>query len=116
MLMFRQEMGISTVPDSLLSGQFTTKYKVPPPVAAWIKAVTQTEEERALPEVVGSLSKEEFQQMFRKKKEGVLSNPHGTNYSVWKAIAKSNHLSSFLCTLVSLLHIWLCKHKMGGYD
>jgi hypothetical protein len=99
-------MGISTVTDSLLSGQFTTKYEVPPPVAAWIKAVTQTEKERALPEVVGPLSKEEFQQMFRKKKEGVLSDPHGTNYSVWKAMAKSGHLSSFLCTLVSLPFIY----------
>jgi hypothetical protein len=36
MPMFQQDMGISTVTDSLLSGQFTTKYKVPPPVAAWI--------------------------------------------------------------------------------
>jgi hypothetical protein len=106
MPMFQQEMGISTVTDSLLSGQFTTKYEVPPPVAAWIKAVTQTEEERALPEVVGSLTKEEFQQMFRKKKEGVASDPHGTNYSVWKATAKSDHLSSCLCTLVSLPFIY----------
>jgi hypothetical protein len=82
MPMFRQEMGISTVTDSHLSGQFTTEYEVPPPVAAWIKAVTQTEEERALPEVVGSLSKKEFQQMFCKKKKVVSSDPHGTNYSV----------------------------------
>jgi hypothetical protein len=102
MPMFPQEMGISTVTDSLLSGQFITKeYEVPPPVAVWIKAVTQTEEERALPEVVGSLSKEEFQQLFRKNKEWVSSDPYGTNYSVWKAMAKSDHLSSFLCTLVS---------------
>jgi len=56
--------------------------------------------------VVGSLSKEEFQQMFRKKKEGVSSAPHGTNYSMWKAMAKSNHFSSFLCTLVSLPFIY----------
>jgi hypothetical protein len=87
--MFRQEMGISTVTDSLLSGQFTMEYEVPLPVAAWNKAVTQTEEERALPKVVGSLSKEEFQQMFRKKKEEVSSDPHGTNYSVWKAMLKA---------------------------
>jgi hypothetical protein len=40
--------------------------------------------------------------MLCKKKEGVLSDPHGMNYSVWKAMAKSNHLFSFLCTLVSL--------------
>jgi hypothetical protein len=70
------------------------------------KAVTQTEEERALPEVVGSLSKEEFQQMLRKKKEGVSSDPHGMNYSMWKAMAKSDHHSSFLCTLVSLPFIY----------
>jgi hypothetical protein len=110
-------MRISTVTDSLLSGQFTTKYEVPPPVAAWIKAVTQTEGERALPEVVGSLSKEEFQQIFHKKKEGVSSDPHRTNYSVWKAMAKSDHLSSFfMYTSQPTHHIWLCKHKMDEYD
>jgi hypothetical protein len=64
MLMFQKEMGISNTTDRFLRGQYITEYKVPTPVAAWFKAVTQTDEERALPEVVGSLSKEEFQQMF----------------------------------------------------
>ncbi len=59
-----------------------------------------------LPQVVGSLSMEEFQQMFQKKREGVSSDPHGTNYSVWKVMAKNNYLSSFLCTLVSLPFIY----------
>jgi hypothetical protein len=62
---FRQSMGINTDTDAQLKGRFTTDYKVPPPVAAWIKAVTQTDCEKALPDVVGSLSKDEFQQMFR---------------------------------------------------
>ena len=99
---FRQSIGMNTDTDALLRGRFTRENEVPPPVAAWIKAVTLTDSENALPEVVGSLSKNEFQQMFRRKKEGVSSNPHGTNYTVWKAMAKSNHLSSFLCSLVSL--------------
>ncbi len=41
-----------------------------------------------------------------RKKEGVSSDPHGINYMVWKAMAKSNHLSSFLCSLVSLPFIY----------
>ena len=40
--------------------------------------------------------------MFKRKKEGVSSDPHGINCTVWKAMAKSDHLSSFLCSLVSL--------------
>ena len=74
---FRQSMGMNTDTDTLLKGRFTTDYEVPPPVAAWIKAVTQTDCEKAVPDVVGSLSKAEFQQMFRHKKEGVSSDPHG---------------------------------------
>ncbi len=35
-----------------------------------------------------------------------MSDPHGTNYSVWKAMARNDHLSSFLCTLVSLPFIY----------
>jgi hypothetical protein len=103
---FRQSMGMNKHTDDLLRGQFTAEYEIPPPVTAWIKAVTQTETKRTLPEVVGSLSKDEFQQMFQQKKEGVSSDPHGINYSVWKAMAKSNYLSSFLCSLVSLQFIF----------
>jgi hypothetical protein len=97
---------MNTDTDALLRGWFIRDYEVPPPVAAWIKAVTQTDSENALPEVVGSLSKDEYQQMFRRKKKGVSSNPHGTNYTVWKAMAKSDHLSSFLCLLASLPFIY----------
>jgi hypothetical protein len=105
MLLFRQTMGMNKYTDDLLKGKFTTEYEVSPPVAAWIRAVTQTDTEKSLPEVVVSLSEKEFQQMFRRKKEGVSSNPHCTNYTVWRAMAKSaksDHLSSFLCSLVSL--------------
>ena len=113
---FRQSMGMNTDTDALLKGRFTTDYKVPPPVAAWIKAVTQTDCEKAVPDVVGSLSKAEFQQMFRHKKEGVSSDPHGIIYMVRKAMAKSDHLSSFLCSLISLPFIRVCKHTMDEYD
>ena len=103
---FRQTMGMNTHTHDLLQGQFTAEYEIPPSVTAWIKAVTKTETERTLPEVVGSLSKDKFQQMFKRKKEGVSSDPHGINYSVWKAMAQSNYLSSFLCSLVSLPFIY----------
>jgi hypothetical protein len=54
-------MGMNKHTDDLIKGQFIAEYKIPPPVTAWIKAVTQMEIERALPEVVGSQSKDNFQ-------------------------------------------------------
>ena len=71
-----------------------------------MKSVKQTEEEQSLPPVIGSLSTTEFQGMFRKKHEATSSDPHGMNYSTWKAMAKSNHLSSFLGILISLPFIY----------
>ena len=41
MQQFRTSMGINHHTDDLLRGQFTVEYEVPPPVAAWIKAVTR---------------------------------------------------------------------------
>jgi hypothetical protein len=84
---FREGMGINTNTNNLLQGNCVTDYEVPPSVAAWINAVTHTNTERTLPTVVGSLTQEEFQQMFKQKKEGISSDPHGGNYSIWKAMA-----------------------------
>jgi len=67
MPLFRAKMGMNTQTDDLLQGQFIAEYETPPPVTAWIKAVMWTDIEQALPEVVGSLSKTEFQQMFKRK-------------------------------------------------
>jgi hypothetical protein len=39
----------------------------------------QTDEEKALPPVVGSLSMAEFQEMFKKENESTSSNPHSLN-------------------------------------
>jgi hypothetical protein len=85
---------------------YQIEYKVGPAITAWMNAVKQTEEELSLPPVIGSLSTTEFQGMFRKKHEATSSDPHGMNYSIWKAMVKSDHLSSFLSILISLPFIY----------
>ena len=42
----------------------------------------------------------------QKEAQSHLERPHGMNYSIWKTMAKSDHLSSFLSILISLLFIY----------
>jgi hypothetical protein len=106
MKLFREEMGLGSAANALLQGTFQTEYEVGPAVTAWINAVRQTDEEKSIPPVIGSLSTTEFQEMFKKKHEATSSDPHGMNYTIWKAMAKSEHLSSFLSILISLPFIY----------
>jgi hypothetical protein len=106
MKLFREEMGLGSAANALLQGTFQTEYEVGPAVTAWINAVRKTDEEKSIPPVIGSLSTTEFQEMFKKKHEATSSDPHGMNYTIWKAMAKSKHLSSFLSILISLPFIY----------
>ncbi len=71
-----------------------------------MNAVKQMEEEQSLPPVIGSLSTTEFQGMVRKKHKATSSDPHGMNYSIWKGMAKRDHLSNFPSILISLPFIY----------
>ncbi len=99
MTAFREEMGLGSAGNALLQGPYQIEYEVGAAITTWMNAVKQTEEEQSFPPVIGSLSTTKFQGMFRKKHEATSSNPCGMNYSIWKAMAKSNHLSSFLSIL-----------------
>jgi hypothetical protein len=106
MKLFREEMGLGSAANALLQGTFQTEYEVGPAVTAWINAVRQTDKEKLIPPVIGSLSTTKFQDMFKKKHEATSSDPNGMNYTIWKAMAKSKHLSSFLSILISLPFIY----------
>ena len=55
-------MGLGSTTNALLQGTFQTEYEVGPAVTAWINAVRQTDEEKSIPPVIGSLSTTEFQE------------------------------------------------------
>ena len=106
MKLFREEMGLGSAANTLLQGTLQIKFEVGSAVTAWINAVRQTDEIQSIPPVIGSLSTTKFQEMFKKKHEATSINPHGMNYTIWKAMAKSKHLTSFLSILVSLSFIY----------
>ena len=106
MTTFREEMVLGNAATALLQGTYQIEYKVGPAITAWMNAVKQMEEEQSLPPVIGSLSTTEFQGMFRKKHEVTSSDPHGMNYSIWKGMAKRDHLSNFPSILISLPFIY----------
>lgn len=56
-------------------------------VAAWIRSLQQTEAEKALPPITGSITKEEFQSAFKAVSEHTSSSPSGLHYSIWKCLA-----------------------------
>lgn len=71
-----------------------------------MKHMQRTKSEENLPPVLGAISDDEFQDMFKVADEKTSSNPADLNYTIWKAMARSKYLSSILSTLVSLPFIY----------
>jgi hypothetical protein len=71
-------------------------------VTAWIRALKQTDEERALPPITGSVSASEFQAAFKAVSEHTSSSPSGLHYSIWKCLATDDKLSKWLSKMMSL--------------
>ena len=103
---FLADYGVGKHSRGLLRGGYTTFGEIPQEVACWLKYMVQSSKERGLPPVLGEISKEEFQNMFKAPDERTSSHPEDLNYSIWKAMAKSEYLSSFLCILISLPFIY----------
>ncbi|KAL7552549.1 hypothetical protein ACHAWF_016169 [Thalassiosira exigua] len=80
--------------------------EVSPALAAWIKALYQTDKERAVPPVLGGVSTETWQQLFRKSNESTSSEPNGMNYTVLKALAMSRYVSEIMAIMASLPFIY----------
>ncbi|KAL7502579.1 hypothetical protein ACHAXN_000520, partial [Cyclotella atomus] len=71
-------------------------------ITAWIRALKQTDEERALPPITGSISTTEFQAAFKAVSEHTSSSPSGLHYSIWKCLATDEKISTWLSKMMSL--------------
>ena len=75
-------------------------------MAAWIKALKQTDKEKATPKVVGLMMKEQFQDAFKIANEKTPSLPSGMHYTMCKAMAARNFCAEFLCIMISLPFVY----------
>ena len=98
--------GLNSRVDDLLAGRFETEHEVPEEMAGWIKAVKQTDKEKATPKVVGVMTKEQFQYAFKIANEKTSSSPSGVHYTMWKAMAASDYCAEFLCIMISLPFVY----------
>ena len=98
--------GVNPRLDDLLAGMFETEHEVSEEMAAWIKAVKQTDKEKSTPKVFGVMTKEQFQYAFKIAKEKTSSSPSGMHYTMWKAMAESDYCAEFLCIMISLPFVY----------
>ena len=98
--------GLNSRVDDLLAGRFETEHEVSEEMAAWIKAVKQTDKEKATPKVVGVMTKEQFQYVFKIANEKTSSSPSGMHYTMWKAMAARDYCAEFLCIMISLPFVY----------
>ena len=71
-------------------------------VTAWIQSLKQTETERTLPPIKGTISKSDFQEAFKKVSEKTSSSPSGLHYTIWKCLASDDDLAEWLSVMMSL--------------
>ncbi|EED89738.1 predicted protein [Thalassiosira pseudonana CCMP1335] len=102
----RRNHGLSNMTNDLLAGQLRVDVEVTETMAAWFKAVAQTDAERHQPPVVGSISTDEYQEMFKAAKERVSSSSSGLHYTLWKAMATDPAMAKFLSIMISLPFIY----------
>ena len=98
--------GLNSRVGDLLAGRFETEHEVSEEMAAWIKAVKQTDKEKATPKVVGVMTKEQFQYVFKIANEKTSSSPSGMHYTMWKAMAARDYCAEFLCIMISLPFVY----------
>lgn len=69
-------------------------------IAAWLQALKQTPEEAALAPILGIISKEAFQEAF--KRVGERTSSAGIHYTLWKCLARDDECSEWLSKMMSL--------------
>ena len=102
----RADEGMSQTANSIIEGTYQIEYEISVEMKAFFEAIKMTGAERDQPPVLGSVNTAQFQHMLKIADESTSSDPKGLNYTLWEAMAKSNHISSFLCILVSLPFIY----------
>ncbi|KAL7551610.1 hypothetical protein ACHAWF_018082 [Thalassiosira exigua] len=106
LLSMRDNYGFNKMTKDILDGVFTTEHEVSPALAAWIKALCQTNKERAVPPVLGGVSTDTWQRLFRSSNERTSSEPNGMNYTILKALAMSRYVSEIMAIMASLPFIY----------
>lgn len=102
----RAQDGINPLTADILDGSFQTTYELTPETAAFFEALKITPREGELRPILGIMTSEQFQSMFKAAKEKTSSDPRTLNYSLWKCIARSDYISSFTCILLSLPFVY----------
>ena len=99
----RKDFGVNAVSTSILDGgPDVSEYEISPLVSEWLNHLKQSDKEKKCPPVVGTISSEEFQEVFKKTKERTSSDPRTLNYTIWKCMAKSDYVSGIASVLLSL--------------
>ena len=105
-LSLRENYGVNDMSRQLLEGTYESETELTPEVAAYFKALERTPSERDCPVVDGWMTSADFQQMFKVAKEKTSSESTTPNYTIWKAMSKSNYLSSFMGIMLSLPFVY----------
>jgi hypothetical protein len=98
--------------QEVLDGTITLDDATDETVAAWIRAIKQTDAEKALPPVTGKISKEQFQTAFKVVSEHTSSSPSGLHYSIWKCLAREDDLAEWLALMMSMPFEFHCIRKI----
>jgi hypothetical protein len=98
----RANNGFNPLTADILDGTFDTTYELPPEVTEFFVALQQTPKEKALRPVLGTITSDQFQRMFKYAREKTSSDSRTLNYSLWKCIARSDFISTFAAVLLSL--------------
>jgi hypothetical protein len=69
-------------------------------IAAWLRALKQTPAEAQLPVIFGEISKEVFQEAF--KRVGERTSSAGIHYTLWKCLARDDECAEWLSKMMSL--------------
>ena len=98
----RANYGLNPLTDQILDGTLSTVYELTPEMNAFFAALRSSPATDKLPPVLGSITSADFQSMFKRAKEKTSSDSRTLNYSIWKCIATSDRISSWVAILLSL--------------
>ena len=102
----RENHGFNRLSQKVLNGERITEYEVTREMAAYFQALRCTSADHGLRPVLGTISSEEFQEMFKCAKERTSSDSRTPNYTIWKCLAKSDKISGFASVLLSLPFVY----------
>lgn len=102
----QENHGFNHLSQKVLNGEQITEYQVTTEMAAYFQALRRSPDDHDLRPVLGTISSEEFQEMFKHAKERTSSDSRTPNYTIWKCLAKSDKISGFMSILLSLPFVY----------